>query len=185
MLKKFDAVCDWLAKLYVNTLNIIHYMHDKYCYEKLQMALHDDNVLRTMAGGIAGLSVVADSLSAIRYAKVKPVRDETGLAVDFITEGDFPKFGNNDPRVDSIACDVVKRFMGKTGKMPDLSGSEAYAFYFDHYIKCGLRQKDGLHTGRPQKGRAICTGRQPHAWAGQQRLRCFHDERGEAALRLQ
>ncbi|HIZ20203.1 MAG TPA: formate C-acetyltransferase [Firmicutes bacterium] len=116
--KKFEKTCDWLASLYVNTLNVIHYMHDKYCYEKLQMALHDDEVFRTMACGVAGLSVVADSLSAIKYAKVRPIRDESGLAVDFEIEGDYPKFGNNDPRVDDIAVDVVKMFMGKIAKCP-------------------------------------------------------------------
>ena len=118
VMRKFDAILDWLAVLYVNTLNVIHYMHDKYCYEKIQMALHDNDVLRTMACGVAGLSVVCDSLSAIRYAKVRPIRDETGLAVDFEVEGDFPKFGNNDDRVDSIAVDVVKRFMSKLQKCP-------------------------------------------------------------------
>ena len=111
--RKFDTMCDWLAKLYVNTLNVIHYMHDKYCYERLEMALHDEEILRTMAGGIAGLSVVADSLSAIRYAKVKPVRNDQGLAVDFQVEGDFPKYGNNDNTADAIAIDVVKSFMTK------------------------------------------------------------------------
>ena len=118
VMKKFDAILDWLASLYVNTLNVIHYMHDKYCYEKLQMALHDNDVLRTMACGVAGLSVVADSLSAIRYARVRPVRDETGLAVDFEVEGDYPKFGNNDPRVDDLAVDMVKLFMSKLKKCP-------------------------------------------------------------------
>lgn len=113
ILKKFDTVCDWLAKLYINTLNVIHYMHDRYCYERLQMALHDEEIIRTQACGIAGLSVVADSLSAIKYAKVKPVRDERNLVVDFKIEGDYPKFGNNDPRVDDIAVEVVKRFMEK------------------------------------------------------------------------
>lgn len=118
VMKKFDAILDWLASLYVNTLNVIHYMHDKYCYEKIQMALHDNEVLRTMACGVAGLSVVADSLSAIRYAKVRPIRDETGLAVDFEVEGDYPKFGNHDPRVDDLAVDVVKLFMNKLKKCP-------------------------------------------------------------------
>ncbi|MDR1891541.1 MAG: formate C-acetyltransferase [Oscillospiraceae bacterium] len=113
VLKKFDYICDWLAKLYINTLNVIHYMHDKYCYERLQMALHDEDVLRTSACGIAGLSVVADSLSAIKYARVKPVRDERDIVVDYAIEGDYPKFGNNDPRVDDIAVDVVKMFMQK------------------------------------------------------------------------
>lgn len=124
VMKKFDAICDWLSRLYINTLNIIHYMHDKYCYEKLQMALHDDNILRTCACGIAGLSVVADSLSAIKYAKVKPIRDERGLAVDYQVEGDYPKFGNNDPRVDEIAIDVVKMFMRKISKCRTYRGSK-------------------------------------------------------------
>lgn len=118
VIKKFDAICDWLAKLYINTLNIIHYMHDKYCYEKIQMALHDDEILRTCACGIAGLSVVTDSLSAIKYASVKPIRDERGLAVDYQVTGDYPKFGNNDPRADEIAVQVVKMFMNKISKCP-------------------------------------------------------------------
>ncbi|MGE0073671.1 MAG: formate C-acetyltransferase [Sphaerochaetaceae bacterium] len=109
--RKFDAMCDWLGKLYIDTLNIIHYMHDKYCYERIEMALHDEKVLRTMAGGIAGLSVVADSLSAIKHAKVKPIRDERGLVVDFSIEGTYPAYGNNDPAVDAIAVDIVRSFM--------------------------------------------------------------------------
>lgn len=111
--RKFDAMCDWLANLYINTLNVIHYMHDKYCYERIEMALHDEEVLRTMAAGIAGLSVVADSLSAIKHAKVKPVRNEEGLAVDFIIEGDYPKYGNNDSEADDIASEIVSSFMHK------------------------------------------------------------------------
>ena len=109
--RKFDAMCDWLGKLYIDTLNIIHYMHDKYCYERIEMALHDEQVLRTMAGGIAGLSVVADSLSASKYARVKPIRDERGLVVDFSIEGTYPAYGNNDPAVDAIAVDIVRNFM--------------------------------------------------------------------------
>ncbi|MGX1901271.1 formate C-acetyltransferase [Thermolongibacillus altinsuensis] len=116
VMRKFDNVLEWLAELYINTLNVIHYMHDKYCYERIEMALHDTNVMRTMATGIAGLSVVADSLSAIKYAKVKAIRDENGIAVDFEVEGDFPKYGNNDDRVDSIAVDIVERFMTKLRK---------------------------------------------------------------------
>ena len=115
---KYDAMMEWLAGVYVNTLNIIHYMHDKYCYEKLQMALHDREVKRWFATGIAGLSVVADSLSAIKYAKVKVLRNEQGLAVDYAVEGDFPKFGNDDDRVDTIAYDVVHRFMEHVRKNP-------------------------------------------------------------------
>ena len=116
VMERFEPFTDWLANLYVNTLNVIHYMHDKYSYEALEMALHDKEILRTMACGIAGLSVVADSLSAIKYAKVKVLRDETGLAVDYEIEGDFPKYGNDDDRVDSIAVDIVKTFLGKLQK---------------------------------------------------------------------
>lgn len=116
VMSKYDDMMEWLAGLYVNTLNVIHYMHDKYCYEKLQMALHDREVKRWFATGIAGLSVVADSLSAIKYAKVKMIRDEDGVVVDYEVEGDFPKYGNNDDRVDQIAVDVVKSFMDKIRK---------------------------------------------------------------------
>lgn len=111
VMDKFHDMMKWLAGVYVNALNIIHYMHDKYCYERLQMALHDDPVKRWFATGIAGLSVVADSLSAIRYAKVRTVRNEQGLVIDYVTEGEFPKYGNDDDRVDSIAYDVVHDFM--------------------------------------------------------------------------
>ncbi|WP_308552825.1 formate C-acetyltransferase [uncultured Peptoniphilus sp.] len=113
VMEKFDDMLTWLAELYVNTLNIIHYMHDKYSYESLQMALHDRDVKRYFATGIAGLSVVADSLSAIKYAKVKAIRDEDGLVVDYEIEGDYPKYGNDDDRVDTIAQDLVTRFMNK------------------------------------------------------------------------
>ncbi len=111
VMARYDDMMQWLARVYVDTLNIIHYMHDKYCYEKLQMALHDKQVTRWFATGIAGLSVVADSLSAIKYAKVKVLRNENGLAVDYEVEGDFPKYGNDDDRVDTIAYDIVHRFM--------------------------------------------------------------------------
>jgi formate C-acetyltransferase len=113
---KFDRFVDWLSKLYVNTLNVIHYMHDKYCYERLEMALHDRDILRTMACGVAGLSVVADAFSAMKYAKVKVIRNETGLAVDYEIEGDYPKYGNNDDQVDAIASNLVKDFMNKLRK---------------------------------------------------------------------
>ncbi|WP_449539128.1 formate C-acetyltransferase [Ferdinandcohnia sp. Marseille-Q9671] len=116
VVEKYDVVLEWLAGLYVNTLNIIHYMHDKYSYERIEMALHDREILRTMACGIAGLSVVADSLSAIKFAKVQTVRDENGIVVDYKIEGDFPKYGNNDDRVDDIAVELVKRFMNKIKK---------------------------------------------------------------------
>ena len=116
VMAKYDDMMEWLAGLYVNTLNIIHYMHDKYCYERSQMALHDRDVKRYFATGIAGLSVVADSLSAIKYAKVKPVRDNDGIVVDYEIEGDFPKYGNNDDRVDEIAVKLVRSFMAKIRK---------------------------------------------------------------------
>ena len=116
VMAKYDDMMEWLAGLYVNTLNIIHYMHDKYCYERSQMALHDRDVKRYFATGIAGLSVVADSLSAIKYAKVKPVRDNDGIVVDYEIEGDFPKYGNNDDRVDEIAVQLVRSFMAKIRK---------------------------------------------------------------------
>lgn len=111
VMKKYDAMMQWLAGVYVNTLNVIHYMHDKYSYERLQMAFHDKEVTRWFATGIAGLSVVADSLSAIKYAKVKVIRDENGIATEYEVEGDFPKYGNDDDRVDEIAREVVHRFM--------------------------------------------------------------------------
>lgn len=116
VMDKYNDMMEWLAGLYVNTLNIIHYMHDKYCYERAQMALHDRDVKRYFATGIAGLSVVADSLSAIKYAKVKAIRDEDGVVVDYKVEGDYPKYGNNDDRVDQIAVDLVKNFMSKIRK---------------------------------------------------------------------
>ena len=113
VMEKYDDMMSWLAGLYVNTLNVIHYMHDKYCYERIQMSLHDREVKRYFATGIAGLSVVADSLSAMKYAKVKVIRDEDGLAVDYQVEGDYPKYGNDDDRVDKIAVNIVKKFMAK------------------------------------------------------------------------
>ncbi|MBC2004576.1 formate C-acetyltransferase [Listeria booriae] len=116
VMEKYDTMMEWIAELYLNTLNVIHYMHDKYSYERLEMALHDTHILRTMATGIAGLSVAADSLSAIKYAQVKPIRDENGIAVDFEIIGDYPKYGNNDDRVDEIAVNLLKSFMTKVKK---------------------------------------------------------------------
>ena len=116
VMEKFDQMMDYVAKIYIKALNAIHYMHDKYSYEAIEMALHDKDIIRTMACGIAGLSVVADSLSAIKYAKVKVIRDESGMAVDYQVEGDFPKFGNDDDRVDEIAVEVVKAFLHKLQK---------------------------------------------------------------------
>ena len=121
---KFDQMMDYVAKIYIKALNAIHYMHDKYSYEAIEMALHDKDIIRTMACGIAGLSVVADSLSAIKYAKVKVIRDETGLAVDYKIEGDYPQFGNDDDRVDQIAVNVVKKFLNKIKKHPTYRNSK-------------------------------------------------------------
>lgn len=111
VMKRFKPMMEWLAKLYMNTLNVIHYMHDKYSYERIEMALHDRDILRTMACGIAGLSVAADSLSAIKYATVRPIRNENGIAVDFVIEGEYPCYGNNDDKVDQIAVELVESFM--------------------------------------------------------------------------
>jgi formate C-acetyltransferase len=118
VLSKFERMMDWLAGVYVNAMNVIHYMHDRYAYERIEMALHDYAPLRTMAFGMAGMSVVADSLSAIKHARVKVVRDETGLVTDYVTEGQFPLFGNNDNRVDHLATWVVSTFMSKLRKYP-------------------------------------------------------------------
>ena len=123
VMQKFDVMMDWVAKTYIDALNIIHYMHDKYSYEAIEMALHDKDILRTMACGIAGLSVVADSLSAIKYAKVKPLRNDVGLVTDYEIEGDFPKYGNDDDRVDSLAVEVIKSFMTKLKKQPTYRNS--------------------------------------------------------------
>jgi len=124
VIKRFDVYIEWLSKLYVNTMNVIHYMHDKYAYEKIQMALHDTEVGRFMAFGIAGLSVVADSLSAIKYADVEPVKDENGFIVEFNTVGDFPKFGNDDDRVDLIAKDMTHKFITELRKTPTYRNAE-------------------------------------------------------------
>ena len=121
---KFTQMMDYVAKTYMNALNIIHYMHDKYAYESLEMALHDKEIRRTMACGVAGLSVAADSLSAIKYAKVKVIRDETGLAIDYEVEGDYPKYGNDDDRVDEIAVEIEKTFMNKLKKLPAYRNAE-------------------------------------------------------------
>jgi formate C-acetyltransferase len=118
VVERFGKMMDWLAGVYVNAMNVIHYMHDKYAYERIEMALHDYAPLRTMAFGMAGLSVVADSLSAIKYARVKVIRDKTGLVTDYQTEGEFPFFGNNDNRVDQIATHVVGMFMTRLRKHP-------------------------------------------------------------------
>lgn len=165
VMERYDDMMTWLAKVYVNALNIIHYMHDKYCYEKIQMALHDKNVKRYFATGIAGLSVVADSLSAIKYAKVKTIRDENGVVVDYEVEGDFPKYGNNDERVDQIATEIVHKFMQKIrgnhtyrGGVPTMSilTITSNVVYGKHTgnTPCGRRQGQPLAPGaNPMHGR--------------------------------
>ena len=141
---KFDRVMEWLARTYVHAMNCIHYMHDKYFYERLEMALHDRDVLRTMAFGIAGLSVAADSLAAIKYGKVHVIRDKTGLVVDYDnkSKGVIPQFGNNDDRVDSIASDLVTRIHAKSPQAPDLSRGHSHAERTDDHLERGLRYED-------------------------------------------
>ncbi|MFF7047198.1 formate C-acetyltransferase [Streptomyces griseorubiginosus] len=145
----YDRMLDWLAATYVNTLNVIHYMHDKYAYERIEMALHNHPVYRYMACGIAGLSVAADSLSAVKHARVKVIRDENGLAVDYETEGDFPAFGNNDDRVDSIAVDLVKSFMSKVRRHPTYRNAE----HTQSVLTITSNVVYGKHTGNTPDGR--------------------------------
>ncbi len=147
--KAYDHVLDWLARTYVNALNVIHYMHDKYAYERVEMALHDYPVHRFMACGIAGLSVAADSLSAVKYARVKVFRDATGLAVDFRTEGDFPAYGNNDDRADSIAVGLVESFMTKVRQYPTYRNAE----HTQSVLTITSNVVYGKHTGNTPDGR--------------------------------
>ncbi|WP_198376128.1 formate C-acetyltransferase [Neoroseomonas rubea] len=167
---KFDATMEWLARTYVHAMNCIHYMHDKYFYERLEMALHDRDILRTMAFGIAGLSVVADSLSAIRHAKVHVIRDATGLAVDYRIEGDFPQFGNADSRVDDIACDLVSRFMAKLRKhrtYRDAVHTQSVLTITSNvvYGKATGNTPDGRRKGEPfAPGANPMHGRDNHGW---------------------
>ncbi|MDR2526110.1 MAG: formate C-acetyltransferase [Oscillospiraceae bacterium] len=159
--ERFGETLDWLATLYVNTLNIIHYMHDKYCYEKLQMALHDEDVLRTMACGVAGLSVVADSLSAIKYAKVRPVRNEEGLAVDFIIEGEYPAFGNNDARADAIAREVVRSFMRRLRRQKTYRGAKPTLSILTITSNVVYGKKTGSTPDGRRKGEPFAPGANP------------------------
>ena len=145
----YDRMLDWLAATYVNTLNVIHYMHDKYAYERIEMALHNHPVYRYMACGIAGLSVAADSLSAVKYGRVKVIRDDTGLAVDYEIEGDFPAYGNNDDRVDSIAVDLVKSFMAKVRCHPTYRNAE----HTQSVLTITSNVVYGKHTGNTPDGR--------------------------------
>ncbi|MCK2220158.1 formate C-acetyltransferase [Actinomadura sp. ATCC 31491] len=147
--KALDRMMDWLAETYVNALNVIHYMHDKYAYERLEMALHDYPVKRTLACGIAGLSVTADSLSAIRHARVRVIRDETGLAVDYEVEGDYPAYGNNDDRADGIAVELVRSFMEKVRRHPAHRGAE----HTQSVLTITSNVVYGEHTGNTPDGR--------------------------------
>lgn len=149
VMQRLDLMMDWLARVYVNAMNCIHYMHDKYAYERIEMALHDYNPLRTMAFGIAGLSVVADSLSAIKHASVRPVRDGRGLIIDYLTEGEFPKYGNNDDRVDSLAVELVERFMEKLRQHPAYRG----ATHTQSVLTITSNVVYGAHTGNTPDGR--------------------------------
>ncbi len=164
VIEKYDTLLDWLSGLYVNALNVIHYMHDKYSYERLEMALHDREVLRTMACGVAGLSVIADSLSAIKYAKVKTIRDEDGLVVDYEIEGDYPKYGNNDERVDEIAVNLVKNFMNKIKKTSYVSQCCTNAVYSDYYFQCCLREENRKYTRWTKSRRTFCTRSKSITW---------------------
>jgi formate C-acetyltransferase len=167
---KFDAMMEWLARTYVHAMNCIHYMHDKYFYERLEMALHDRDILRTMAFGIAGLSVAADSLSAIKHAKVHIIRDETGLAVDYRIEGAYPKFGNADSRVDTIAAELVSAFMSKVRKHPTYRNAmhtQSVLTITSNvvYGKATGNTPDGRRKGEPfAPGANPMHGRDDHGW---------------------
>ena len=160
VIQKYDFMMEWLAKVYVNTLNLIHYMHDKYYYEAAEMALIDTDVRRTFATGIAGFSHVVDSLSAIKYAKVKPIRDEDGIIVDFETEGDFPRYGNDDDRADDIAVWLLKTFLDKIKKCHTYQLRADHVYPDDHLQRC-IRQGDRLSAGWPQGWRTAVPGCQP------------------------
>jgi formate C-acetyltransferase len=170
--EKYDRTLDWLARTYVHAMNCIHYMHDKYFYERLEMALHDRDILRTMAFGIAGLSVVADSLAAIKYGKVHVIRDKTGLAVDYRSEGNgpIPQFGNNDDRVDAIAAEIVTRFMQKIRKHPTYRGATHTQSVLTItsnvvYGKATGNTPDGRRKGEPfAPGANPMHGRDSHGW---------------------
>jgi formate C-acetyltransferase len=170
VMTKFDAMMEWLARTYVHAMNCIHYMHDKYYYERLEMALHDGQLLRTMAFGIAGLSVVSDSLSAIKYAKVKPLRRDDGLVVSYETIGDFPTYGNNDDRVDSIAADLVSAFMKKIRKHATYRGAvhtQSVLTITSNvvYGKATGDTPDGRKAGEPfAPGANPMHGRDSHGW---------------------
>ena len=181
---KFDHLMEWLARTYVHAMNCIHYMHDKYFYERLEMALHDRDILRTMAFGIAGLSVVADSLAAIKYGKIHVVRDDTGLVVDYRNESNdaVPQFGNNDDRVDCDCRGNRDAVHAENPQASDLSRCDPYAKRADHHVERGVRQAHRQHAGRPAQGRTVRTGRQSDARSRQPRLAGVMSLGREAAL---
>ncbi|WP_405015789.1 formate C-acetyltransferase [Kitasatospora sp. NBC_00070] len=170
VLARFDQQMEWLAQTYVHALNVIHFMHDKYAYERIEMALHDRDIRRTMACGIAGLSVAADSLAAIKYAKVTPVRDDTGLVTDYLIEGDYPAYGNNDDRADEIAVWLVEEFMRKIRKHPTYRGAEHTQSVLTItsnvvYGKKTGNTPDGRRTGEPfSPGANPMNGRDSHGY---------------------
>jgi len=161
VMERFDLMMEWLANTYVSALNIIHYMHDKYAYERLQMALHDAEVGRNFATGIAGLSVVADSLSAIKYAKVKPVYNDQGLIVDFETTGEFPFYGNNDDRVDHLAVQIVELFMSKIKKQYTYRESVPTMSVLTITSNVVYGKKTGNTPDGRKKGEAFAPGANP------------------------
>ena len=161
IIKRLDVIFEYVARIYINALNIIHYMHDKYAYERLQMALHDTNVHRTMACGIAGLSVVVDSLSAIKYAKVKPVYDDRKIAVDFEVTGEYPCFGNDDDRVDEIALKIQKMFMDKLRKYPTYQNSEHTMSILTITSNVVYGEKTGATPDGRKKGEPFAPGANP------------------------
>lgn len=161
VMDRFDKVMSWVAKVYINALNVIHYMHDKYAYERLQMALHDKEVYRTMACGISGLSVVADSLSAIKYAKVKAIRDERGIAIDFETEGEYPCFGNDEDKVDDIALEIQKRFMKKLREHKTYRNAEPTMSILTITSNVVYGEKTGTTPDGRKKGEPFAPGANP------------------------
>ena len=162
---RFEKMMDWLAGVYVNAMNVIHYMHDKYAYERIEMALHDYAPVRTMAFGMAGLSVVADSLSAIKFAKVKVVRDKTGLVTDYPDRGRVPALREQRQSGGSDRHVGGQHLHEQAAETPDVPERAAYAVDSDHHVERGVREGDREHAGWPPQGRAVCAGRQSDARA--------------------
>ncbi len=183
-LAKYDVMMDWLAGLYVNILNLIQYMHDKYYYEAAEMALIDTDVRRTFATGIAGFSHVVDSLSAIKYAKVKCIRNEQGLVTDYEIEGDFPKYGNDDDRADDIAVELLRSFLEKIKRRHTYRNSEAYHLDPDHHLQRRLRQGHRRYARWPQGVHPVCPRRQPELRRRDPRPAGVPELRCQAALPL-